>query len=208
MFNLIFFVQFYNLQKFWEFLHEITENSDDTIIQLLKLLNFNNKISFKGYEMKQVTVDEISKAMETFVINLPPGSPHLNNLRISCATPKDFKLSFGQVMCLRSTMDLIVEKLNQMPLIELASSASTSRGGENRLVVQRERVIQEVDLLNIQATWNTKLKAALSKKNVCHDQFPIIRSLTANFPYKFWIKCPKCKKELIVTITIDKMRET
>lgn len=164
-------------------------------------MDFNNRISFKGYEMKHLSVADIVLEMERFVQNLPVGSSHLKFIRIAASMPKEFKLSFGQINCLGSTLDLIVEKLKATPE-ETQQTTISPRVRQQR----QERVIQEVDLANIQEIWNLKLKAALSKHNLAHNSFPIVKSSTQNFPYKFFIKCPKCNKDLQVTITRDEAR--
>jgi hypothetical protein len=171
--------------------------SDDTIIYLLKTLGFNNEISFKGYELKHMSAADIALEMEKFVQNLAPGSPHLRFIRISSSLPKEFKLSFGQNHCLASTLDRIVEKMNEVTEQPTQTSQQPARVRRQR----RERVINEVDLLNIQDIWNVKLSEALKKHNLIHNNFPIVKSITSEFPYKFFIKCPKCLKDLLLTIT-------
>ena len=171
------------------------QNSDDTIVYLLKILDFNNKNSFKGYELNHISVEDIQNEMEKYVQNLPIGSPHLRSIRISSTSPKEFKLSFGQINCLKTTLDLIVEHIKNLPDVSQESHHPAP------VRQPRERVIREVDLLNIQQIWDTKLSQALLKQRVVHGSFPIIRSLTQEFPYKFFLKCPKCHKQLTLTIT-------
>lgn len=129
-------------QKFWDVLSDIVQNSDDTIVYLLKVLDFDNKNTFKGYELNHISVEDIQSEMEKYVHNLPIGSPLLRSIRISSTFPKDFKLSFGQINCLKTTLDLIVEHLKNIPEIPQESHHPA-------LVRQpRERVIREVDLLS------------------------------------------------------------
>lgn len=183
-------------------------------------MNFNNVLSFKGIDAKEITYEEVALEMENFVTQLPPGSPHLRYLRISSLQPCGFKLTYGQKMCLKWTLDLIIEKLFHTH-IEVPNDVSADneilendnesqevnpqvtlpdqnrrRGGN-----QREIVIKEVDLLNIQDIWNAKLSEALLKHNLIHQDFPIVSSSTQDYPYKFKIKCPKCKNNFSVSIT-------
>lgn len=167
-------------------------------------MEFNNKNSFKGYELEHISAKDIADEMEKFVRALPPGSPHLRCIRISSSFPKDFKLTFGQTNCLQTTLDLIVEKLKLLPEVNSSNQTIPLPGRVRH--VQTERIIHEVDLLNIQQIWNSKLSQMLLKENLIHDNFPIIRSITVAFPYKFFIKCPKCHKELLLTITRDEKR--
>lgn len=167
-------------------------------------MDFNNKNSFKGYELKHISAADIQNEMEKFVQNLRPGSPHLRSIRVTSAYPKDFKLSFGQTSCLSTTLDLIVEHLKQIPEPSQETPRPSQETPRAALVHQpRQRIVRVVDLLKIQEIWNSKLSQSLLKHQVFHDSFPIIRSVTQAFPYKFFIKCPKCGKELLVTITFN-----
>lgn len=148
--------------------------------------------------------------MENFVRNLPPGSSELRYIRVSAAHPSAFKLSFGQKSGLTTLMNSIIARLAEIPLPAVertteneavdVSEATNSQSQTHR----HRRNMPEIDLLNIQQTLNGKLKQALNKHNLLHDDFPIIRSDTRKLPFKFWIKCPHCPKDKVVTISLDK----
>lgn len=178
-------------------------------------MDFNNLLAFKGIESNQITSDEIAVEMEKFVSELPSGSPHLRYLRITSSLPRNFKLTFGQKSCLRSCLDLIVEKLFRSS-IEMPVDTENDEGSQNvvtsqaetrrRRAGEQEIVIKEVDLLNIQNIWDSKLSGILYKQNLIHNDFPIISSSTEAYPYKFKIQCPKCKILLTLTISKDVVR--
>lgn len=200
-------IKSFDFQQFWDNMKEIVESSDDTIIYLLKAMNFNNPLAYKGIENNQITIDDIISAMEQFVTGLPTGSHHLRYLRISAPAPSSFKLTFGQKMCLRSTLDLIMQKISELSSQQSHGESSTQAAPNRRRGgIQGERITREVDLLRIQEIWDEKLSLALSKHNLIHSNFPIIGSSTQSFPYKFKLKCPKCRTDLQITITQDNGR--
>lgn len=134
--------------------------------------------------------------MEKFVRALSPGSPHLEFINTRGELAKNFKISLGQKSTLKTTLNAIVEKISEMNEKRKETSRITDSS--------RKRVLAVVDLDNIQAVWDQKLKNALEKNHVnLYEHFPVVKSQAESFPYKFWIKCPSCKNEQILSITLD-----
>lgn len=158
-----------------------------------------------GYESGLTTFDEIVKAMEEFIHNIPAGSPHLKFIALNGRPTESFLLTLGHKTSLKSTLDSIIEFLNQPALNQTLEPTNSQDDVESSQPppTRRRRIEFDIDLLNIQRIWNEKIGRAFAAKGLEHQNFPITRSQTEVLPFKFYMNCPGCNKELYVTYSRD-----
>lgn len=182
----------------------VAKAGDPTVVYLLQQLDFNSLSAYYGYESKKITIDQIIMEMEKFVQKLPARSTHFKYIRVR-GNSDDFNLSLGQKSSLAATMDAIIDhfKPREIQLQVDGTSGDESLQVDAPSLPRRRRRDIEIDLMNIQEIWNQKIGKSLELKGLSYRDFPIIRSLTEKFPYKFFINCPVCTKTFFVILSLD-----
>lgn len=161
-------------------------------------------MSFKALEDDSIlTADNLINEMESWVraLNSPNDDHHFRFIDLTGKTALTFRFNFGERIGIRATLQSILTFLNQPQ--PQNSSQSTTRPRRSQTLFG-PALKPHFDLTRLQEITNTKIRQCLQRASIETDQeFFILRSDVADYPYTLIIQCPQCHHEVPVKITSD-----
>jgi hypothetical protein len=177
---------------------------DSKIKKIFIALGFCSLMSFKGHFLRAVSDNDFIESVETSIKDLSDNSPLLNYLGLEIQQKNNFKLQAGEAGTILGLLEVMKEvcqravpfpnsqsSTNQME-ISTTTSVSTSRRSK----------IAEITAANAESETLKAIRKRLIEHVEFHDDdFVVVRSSTAAFPFSLHIKCILCDKVQRVTIS-------